>query len=177
LGKLNPKDPEVVPWETVCINLISPYPIGNVKKDSDGKVISNMCSTLHAMTMIDPAIRWFEIIEVPKWANYIANLFKLSRYPWPAKVFMDQGQQFMGEVIDLLKESGIMQKAITMRNPQAKAMVECAHQTIHNMIHTQNLQSKHGLPDGWIGVLMAVALSMHATIHTTNCTSPTKLAF
>jgi membrane-bound inhibitor of C-type lysozyme len=56
-------------------------------------------------------------------------------------------------------------------------MVEWVHQTIHNMIRTQNLHSKHDLPDGWIGVLTAVALSMHATIHTTNCTSPTQLMF
>jgi hypothetical protein len=31
------------------------------------------------------------------------------------------------------------QKAITTRNPQANAMVECAHQTILNMICTHNL--------------------------------------
>jgi hypothetical protein len=79
LGKLNPKDPEVVLlWETVCIDLISPYPIGDVKKDDNGKVISkNTCSILHAMTMIDPMTGWFEIIKVPnKQADYIANLFE-----------------------------------------------------------------------------------------------------
>ena len=112
MGKLYPKDPEVVPWEMVCINLISPYPIGDVKKDGNGKVISNMHSILHAMTMIDPTTGWFKIIKVPnKWADYIAKLFEqvwLSRYPWPAKVIMDCGQEFMGEVIDLLKESGII---------------------------------------------------------------------
>ena len=90
---------------------------------------------------------------------------------------MHHGQEFMGEVIDLLKESGILQKAITTRNPQANAMVECAHQTIHNMIHTQNLQSKEDLLNGWIGVLMAVALGMHATIHMSNHASVTQLVF
>jgi hypothetical protein len=44
-------------------------------------------------------------------------------------------------------------------------------------MHTQNLCSKHDLPDGWIGVLMAVVLGMHATIHTTNHASPTQLVF
>jgi hypothetical protein len=67
--------------------------------------------------MIDPATRWFEIIEVPnKRADYIANLFEqvwLARYPWPAKVIMDRGREFMGEVIDLLKDNGIIQKPIT----------------------------------------------------------------
>jgi hypothetical protein len=119
LGKLNPKDPKVVPWETVCIDLIGPYPIGKIKKDKNGKVISDTLTTLHAMTMIDPTTGWFKIIKVPnKRADYIANLFEqvwLARYPWPAKVIMDHGQEFMGEVIDLLKNSGIMQKLITMK--------------------------------------------------------------
>ena len=51
------------------------------------------------------------------------------------------------------------------------------HQTIYNMICTQKLRSKHNLPDGWIGVLMAVALGMRTTIHTTNHASPTQLVF
>jgi hypothetical protein len=49
LGKLNPKDPKVIPWKTVCINLIGPYPIGEIKKDKNGKVISDTLTTLHAM--------------------------------------------------------------------------------------------------------------------------------
>jgi hypothetical protein len=179
LGKLNPKDPEVVPWETVCINLIGPYPIGEIKKVKNGKVISDKLSILHAMTMKDPATGLFEIIEVPnKRADYIDNLFEqvwLARYLWPARVIMDRGQEFMGEVINLLKESSIIHKAITTRNPQANAMVEHAHQTIHNMICTNNLCSKEDLPIGWIGVLTAVALGMHATIHTISCASPTQL--
>jgi hypothetical protein len=62
LGKLNPKDHEVIPWETVCIDLIGPYPIGEVKKDRTGKVISDTLTTLHAMTMVDPAAGWIEIV-------------------------------------------------------------------------------------------------------------------
>jgi hypothetical protein len=95
VGKLKSKDPEMVPWETVCIDLISPYPIGKIKKDKNGKVISDTLTTLHAMTMIDPTTRWFEIIKMPnKRADYIANLFEqvwLARYPWLAKVIMDHG--------------------------------------------------------------------------------------
>jgi hypothetical protein len=150
-------------------------------KDKKGKVISDTLTTLHAMTMVDPATGWFKIVEVPnKWADYIANLFEqvwLARYPWPAKVIMDHGHEFMGKVINLLRDNGIIRKPITMQNPQVNAMVEWVHQTIHNMIRTQKLCSKHDLPDGWIGVLTAVALGMHATIHTTNHTSPTQLVF
>jgi hypothetical protein len=41
----------------------------------------------------------------------------------------------------------------------------------------QNLQSKEDLPDDWIGVLTALALGICATIHMTNCASPTQLVF
>jgi hypothetical protein len=171
----------VIPWETVCIDLIGPYPIGEIKKDKNGKVISDTLTTLHAMTMVDLATRWFEIIEVPnKRVDYIANLFEqvwLARYPWPAKVVMDRGRKFMGEVINLLRNNGIVRWPITTQNPQANAMVEWVHQTIHNMICTQKLCSKHDLSNGWIGVLMAVALGMRTTIHTTNRASPTQLVF
>jgi hypothetical protein len=55
---------------------------------------------------------------------------------------MDRGRKCMGEVIALLKDSGIVQKAITMRNPQANAMVEHAHQTIHNMLCTHTCEAR-----------------------------------
>jgi hypothetical protein len=45
LRKLNPKDPKVVPWQMVCINLIGPYPIGEINKDKKGKVISDTLTT------------------------------------------------------------------------------------------------------------------------------------
>jgi hypothetical protein len=58
------------------------------------------------MTMVDPATGWFEIIEVPnKWADYIANLFEqvwLARYPWPAKVVMDCGREFIAPKIKMI---------------------------------------------------------------------------
>jgi hypothetical protein len=113
LAKDTKTDPSPVDqWETVCIDLIGLYPIGKIKKDKNGKFISDTLTTLHAMTMVDPATEWFEIIEVPnKRADYIANLFEqvwLARYPWPAKVIMDHGREFMGEVIDLLKNNSII---------------------------------------------------------------------
>jgi hypothetical protein len=94
--------------------------------------------------MIDPATGWFKIVEVPnKSFDKIANLFEmtwLNKYLWPAQVVMDCGRKFMGDVIDLLKNHyHIAQKPITTQNPQANAMVECAHQTFHNMIQTHQL--------------------------------------
>jgi hypothetical protein len=67
---------------------------------------------------------------------------------------------------------------ITTRNPQANSMVERAHQTIHNMIATKNIVSKHDLPGGdWAGILSAVGFAMRATIHTTMRATPMQLVF
>lgn len=177
LGKLPPKEAEVIPWDTVCIDLIGPYTIGNKnKKDKKNE------TTLHCLTMIDPATGWFEIIEVPnKQTDEIANIFEmtwLNRYPWPTQVVMDRGKEFMGDVIPLLHSYGIKRKPITTRNPQANAMVERAHQTLHNMIRSQQITSKKDLPNGtWDGVLSAVAFAMRATIHTTTQATPSQLVF
>jgi hypothetical protein len=86
LGKLPPKEPEVIPWETVCINLIGHYTIGKGKKETH----------LHCLTMINPATGWFEISEVEdKTSAKIANLFEMlwiNHYPWPQQVVMDCGR-------------------------------------------------------------------------------------
>jgi hypothetical protein len=110
-------NPELIPWHTLCIDLIGPYPFGDEKKDPKNFI------KLHCITMIDPAMGWFEIVEVPtKRADYIANLLEfnwLSRYPWPTEIRMDRGSEFAAEVTSaaLNKEFGIKRKLITTRNP------------------------------------------------------------
>ncbi len=48
------------PWEALCVNLVGPYTL----KGKNGSAIDFM-----ALTMIDPASSWFEIVELPlvKW--------------------------------------------------------------------------------------------------------------
>jgi hypothetical protein len=91
-GKLPPKEPECIPWHTLCIDLIGPYKFGKGKDEFQ----------LQCLTMIDPATGWFEIMEVPKKrADYISNLIKinwLTRYPWPTEIIMDRGSEFAAEV-------------------------------------------------------------------------------
>jgi hypothetical protein len=51
--------PEIVistPWEALCVDLIGPYTL----KGKDSSVIDFM-----ALTMIDPASSWFELVELP----------------------------------------------------------------------------------------------------------------
>ena len=175
LGHLPPKLPEEIPWERLCIDLIGPYTIGS-KDKSD-------VATLHCLTMIDPVTGWFEIAEIPaKRADVIFNVLEqtwLVRYPRPAEIIMDRGKEFAAEVRDELQnEYGVIRKLITTRNPQANSMVERAHQTIHNMIATQNIERKQDLPGGsWAGILSAVAFAMRATIHTTMRATPMQLVY
>ncbi len=46
----------MTPWKVLCVDLIGPYTL----KGQDGSSIDFMC-----LTMIDPAINWFEIVELP----------------------------------------------------------------------------------------------------------------
>jgi len=162
-GHLPPKEAEVLPWEQVCIDLVGPYTIGN-KANSDER-------TLHCLTMIDPATGWFEIEQIPsKRADEVMSVFEntwLGRYPRPIQVVMDRGTEFQAEVANsLVNDYGITRKLITTRNPQANAMVERAHQTIHNMVAILNLQDKnHEDPyHSWNGLLNAVRFAMKATV-------------
>ncbi len=177
------KDPEVIPWKTLCIDLIGPYTFGKPPRKVRGKIIDKQVQ-LRCLTMIDPATGWFEIVEVDSdWSDHIANKLEqawLSRYPWPDEVVLDRGKEFLGEVKDMLKnEYGITRKPITTRNPQANAMVERAHKTIHQMIRSQQIRDIDSLPnhDKWAGILSAVAFAMRATVHTTTRATPSQLVF
>jgi hypothetical protein len=92
---------------------------------------------------------------------------------------MDRGTEFMGEVKRMLRDDyGITRKPITTRNPQANAMVERAHQTIHNLIRSQQIRDIRDLVDGdWSGVLSALGFAMRATVHTTSRATPAQLVF
>ena len=129
-GHLPPKPtPEIIPWHTLCVDLIGLYKFGKGKHQA----------VLHALTMIDPATGWFEIVEIDeKSADEMANRLEftwLARYPWPTEVVMDRGKEFAAEVRDTLKnEYGFAHKVITARNPQSNSIIERVHQTLHNMV-------------------------------------------
>ena len=108
-GKIPPKTPEYKPWHTLCINLISPYEIGQGKNKTQ----------LYCLTMIDPATGWFEIAEIPnKKADFIANILEinwLTRYPWPTEIVMDRGREFQAEVSDAIyNEYGIRKRQLQL---------------------------------------------------------------
>jgi transposase InsO family protein len=119
------KNPELIPWHTLCVDLVGPYPFSKIDKKKN----INTYTELWCITMIDPATGWFEIAEIPtKPADFIANLLEfhwLTRYPWPTKIRMDRGEEFKAEVQAALKdEYGITVKRITTRNPQSNSIIE-----------------------------------------------------
>ena len=71
-GLLPPKPtPEIIPWHTLCIDLIGPHDFGakNEKEPEKDTFVQ-----LHCLTMIDPATGFFECCEIMrKHADYIAN--------------------------------------------------------------------------------------------------------
>ena len=99
--------------------------------------------------MIDPATGWIEIIEYDdKRAITVANIAEqewFSRYPWPTQIIFDRGNEFMGQDFkDMIKNDyGIKAKPITVRNPQANAIVEWVHQVITNIIRTFELENNY----------------------------------
>jgi len=73
---------------------------------------------------------------------------------------------------------GVKGKPITVRNPQANAIVERIHQVIGNIIRTFELESNFlEEEDPWKGILSATAFAIRSTFHTTLKKSPGQLVF
>ena len=174
-GWLPPKEAETVPWDKMCIDLIGPYTIRR-KGMND--------SICKCVTMIDPATGWFEIHQYDdKRSITIANIAEqewFSRYPWPTQVTYDRGSEFIGQDFQKMikNDYGIKGKPITVRNPQANAIVERVHQVIGNMIRTFELEDNYlDEDDPWKGILSPTAFAVRSTFHTTLQSSPGQLVF
>ena len=80
----------------------------------------------------------------------------------------------------MIKEEdyGIKAKPITVRNPQANAIVERIHQVIGNFIRTFELEHNYlDENDPWEGILSAMACAVQSTFHTTLQQIPGQLVF
>jgi transposase InsO family protein len=163
-GHLPTKEAEANPWEKLCVDLVGPYKI----KNKNGKLIE-----IHAVTMIDPATGWFELRRINnKEAIEVANTVEqtwLTRYPWPQQITYDQGTEFMAEFAQMIEmDYGIKKKPITVRNPQANAIIERIHQTMGNMLRTFVLpQSEIENSVESDGILSAIMFGLRTTYHTT----------
>ena len=78
----------------------------------------------------------------------------------------------------ILQDYGIKGKPITVRNPQANAIVERIHQVIGNIIRTFELESNYlNEEDPWTGILATTAFAVRSTYHTTLKKTPGQLVF
>jgi hypothetical protein len=79
----------------------------------------------------------------------------------------------------MIKEDyGVKAKPITVRNPQANAIVERVHQVIGNIISTFELENNYlDDNDPWKGILSATAFAVRSTFHTTLQNTPGQLVF
>ena len=108
----------------------------------------------------------------------IVELTWLTRYPYPRKIILDRGTEFMAEFGRMVKQDyGLKIRSITTRNPQANAILERIHQTIGNIIKTYDVKNIAATQDPWSGILAATMFAVRATYHTTLQASPMQLVF
>jgi len=174
-GHLPPKEAEATPWDKMCIDLIGPYTIRRKGKTD------LICK---CVTMIDPATGWFEIHQYnDKKSITVANIAEqewFSRYPWPTQITYNRGSEFIGKDFQSMikNDYGIKGKPITVRNPQANAIVERVHQVIGNIIRTFELENNYlDEDDPWKGILSATAFAIRSTFHTSLQSTPGQLVF
>jgi hypothetical protein len=127
-----------------------------------------------ALTMIDPAMSWFKVVELPlvRWLKtitingkessiaeeifnktseriaWLANKTWLCRYPWCCYIIYNKGSEFKLNFEYLCETYGIKRKPTTIKNPQANAILECLHQVLGQMLRTSKLDmAKKITPD------------------------------
>ena len=125
----------MIPWETVCIDLVGPYTVTD-KFGND--------RTLLAMTFVDPATGWFEITEIPEKSSarisHIFNSTWLARYPRPKKSSLIMGMSSRRISYLFSHDFAIKPTPTTIKNPQANAILERLHQVLGDMLRTKNLE-------------------------------------
>jgi hypothetical protein len=148
------------PWEALCVDLVGLYTLNG----KDGSSIDFM-----ALTMIDPASSWFEVVELPteqplitrlmtrrvngkekvieeeifdKSSDQISRLVNkiwLCRYPRCCYLIYDNGLEFKLHFETLCDSYGIKRKPTTIKNPQANAICKRVHQVLGTMMRTSEL--------------------------------------
>ena len=178
-GKLPPRDLDLRPWHTVCVDCIGPFTI--LTKDEEGKILKR---TIRAITMVDPATSWFEIGHIPEQdfnsqrISQLMNQIWLSRYPRPIRCICDNGSEFKKDFKHVINEFGIKYRPTTIKNPQANGIVERVHGVINDMLRTNDLDNYTFDPvDPWGDLLANVAWALRSLTHSTLNATPGQLVF
>jgi hypothetical protein len=167
----------------LCVNLISPYTL----KGKDGTIIDIM-----ALTMINPATSWLEVVELPlvhrlktvtavngKESSIVEEIFDktseciawlvnktwLSRYARCRNKIYDNGSEFKLNFEYLCVTYGIKRKPTMIK--------ECLHQVLAQMLHTSELDMAKIITPGDIdGFFDNTAWAICSTYHTVLKASP-----
>ncbi len=171
-GHLQEKEAESDPWTQVHIDLVGPWA---VQTPSGTRYLS-------ALTCIDPATGWFEMIEIPdKTAESIMEAFNdiwLCRYPRPQMVRFDNGNEFKAEFMQMCRNYGLKGKPTSTYNPQSNGIIERIHLVIGNMLRTFE-DDNSDLPSimPFRSFISAAAWAIRSTYHTTLQATPGQLVF
>jgi hypothetical protein len=77
-GHLPPKIVISTPWEALCVDLVGPYTL----KGKDSSSIDFM-----ALTMIDPASSWFEVVDLPTITRVMTKKFNSKERTIEEEIF------------------------------------------------------------------------------------------
>ena len=120
----------------VCVDLVGPFTIKTPSKTH----------SLLALTMIDPATGWFEIVEATNnSAGSIQDLFHntwLLHYPCPQFIVFDNGVKFKREFKQMCDNYGIKAKPTTSHNLQANLIIESVHKVVNDMLRSFDLENE-----------------------------------
>ena len=172
-GQLPAKtDINLKPWQRVDVDCIGPYTV----KTLTGK------HELRAITMIDPATRWFELQAIKNPSSHECmeafNNMWLSRYPRPTYIGYDNGSEFKSVFKQMCQNYGITPKPSSDYNPQSNSTIERVHLTLGNMLRTFELEKQElDENDPWSHFLTATAFAIRSTYHTVLDATPGQLVF
>ena len=116
---------------------------------------------LTAMTFIDLATGWFEVVECfskdsAHMSQTLQNVW-LSRYPRPEGIIFDNGTKFKKDFQYIFDDYGVAPRPTTIKNPQVNAILERVHQVLSNILCCKNITNLDLNPkDPWsksIGVV------------------------
>ena len=175
-GELPPREPRMVPWQEIAVDLIGPWTI----KVNGQKLV------FRALTVIDTSTNLAELIRIGnKTAAHVGLQLEnawLSRYPSPQFIIYDQGSEFLGEGFQrVIERHRIRPHATTVKNPTANGICERLHQTVANVLRPllelhppQNMDEAALIIDS---ALQTASFSARAAIHSTMKTTPGAIAF
>ena len=102
------------------------------------------------------------------------------RYPRPLRCIHDNGKEFTGqEFQEMLQSYGVKDVQTTVRNPQANAVLERAHGTLHNSARTFEHQvlDESELAHPFRQLVATCAYALRSTVHTVLQATPGQLVF